>query len=120
MCAPSGATRATLSGAAPPTFVPGDLLLFEEIAGASSGAQADQDRSHRHVVRLTEVTPDTDPLDATPVVEVAWAAEDAMPFDFRVSALTTASDGTATIGHRCGARERRAGRARCADRSRCR
>ncbi|MGH3508187.1 MAG: putative baseplate assembly protein [Nocardioidaceae bacterium] len=91
---PTGATRATLSGATSLTFVPGDLLLFEEIAGASSGAQADQDRSHRHVVRLTEVTPDTDPLDATPVVEVAWAAEDAMPFDFRVSALTTASDGT--------------------------
>lgn len=93
-CLPRGATRATLSGERPLSLAPGDFLLLEEIAGRRSGAAADTDRTHRHVVRLTEVTPAIDPLDGTAVVEVAWDEEDALPFSFCVSALTTANDGT--------------------------
>lgn len=89
-CLPPGATRATLSGDRPLSLQAGDFLLLEEIAGTVSGAPQDRDRTHRHVVRLTEVAdPSEDPLDATPVVEVAWAADDALPFPFRISALTT-------------------------------
>lgn len=91
---PRGATGATLSGEKPLSLAPGDFLLLEEVAGRESGEAADTDRSHRHVVRLTEVTPGVDPLDGAAVVEVAWAEEDALPFSFCVSALTTASDGT--------------------------
>ncbi len=93
-CLPRGATRATLAGDPPTSLVVGDFLLLEEVAGSASGELADADGSHRHVVRLTQVTPDTDPLDGTPVVEVAWADEDALPFSFCVSALTTGVGGT--------------------------
>jgi hypothetical protein len=94
-CLPRGATRATLSGEQPLSLAAGDFLLLEEVAGTTSGAPQDRDRSHRRVVRLTEVSsPGVDPLDATPVVEVAWAQDDALPFPFCISALTTAHDGT--------------------------
>jgi hypothetical protein len=92
-CLPRGVTRATLSGGTALALAPGDLLLFEEIAGVRSGEAVDTDRSHRHVVRLTEVTPGNDPLDAAPVVEVGWDPEDALPFPFCVSALTTSPEG---------------------------
>jgi hypothetical protein len=93
-CLPRGATRATLSGEATLALTRGDFLLLEEIAGTLSGEAADADRNHRHIVRLTEVTPGHDPLDATPIVEVAWDPEDALPFPFCVSALTTSPEGT--------------------------
>lgn len=92
-CLPRGATRATLNGDPALGLVPGDLLLLEEVAGVQSGEVADTDRSHRHVVRLTAVRPGLDPLDATPVVDVEWAAQDALPFAFCVSALTTSREG---------------------------
>ncbi len=52
---------------------------------------------HRHVVRLTAVrkfSPDdptaplTDPLTGTAITEIAWAAEDALPFPLCISAVT--------------------------------
>ena len=70
-CLPRGIHPGHFAG--DPPIVVGDFLLLEEVAGTASGAPQDADRSHRHVVRLTEVTPGTDPLDGTPVVEVAWA-----------------------------------------------
>jgi hypothetical protein len=92
-CLPRGATSATLSGEEPLSLAVGDFLLFEEIAGATSGAAPDADRSHRHVVRLTDVTPDLDPLDGTSLVQVAWSEADAMPFAFQVSARTETPGG---------------------------
>ncbi len=93
-CLPRGATRATLAGeTADLGLSPGDFLLLEELAGVASGDPVDADRSHRHVVRLTDVTAATDPLDGTDVVEVAWAAEDALPFPFCITALTTSPEG---------------------------
>ncbi len=71
---------------------PGDLLLFEEVKGARSGLAADADPTHRHVVRLTRVTPAVDPLDDTPVLDIEWSAEDALPFPLCISAVGAAPD----------------------------
>jgi hypothetical protein len=89
-CLPKGATRATLARRPqkPLSLDVGDFLLLEEVRGSTSGQAADVDRTHRHVVRLTEVRDGEDPLDGTKVVEVAWADEDALPFPFCVSAMT--------------------------------
>jgi hypothetical protein len=87
-CLPNGATEATLSdNGASSHLAPGDLLLFEEVLGASSGAAADADPSHRHVVRLTEVIPGQDPLNSAPVIQIAWGAADALPFPLCLSSV---------------------------------
>lgn len=84
----------------------GDFLLFEELACAGTvfrsendgdggfdpedpSPMPDVDRTHRHVVRLTRVTPIVDPLDEepTPLLDVEWDREDAMPFPLCVSAI---------------------------------
>jgi predicted phage baseplate assembly protein len=67
---------------------PGDLLLFEEVRGPRTGAEADADPQRRHVVRLTAVEPGVDALDNTPVLEVRWDAADALPFTLCVSATS--------------------------------
>ena len=66
-------------------LAPGDLLLLEEVMGPWTGEPADANPSHRHVVRLTRVTPTADELDDTPVVEVEWHEEDALPFPLCIS-----------------------------------
>ncbi len=65
----------------------GDLLLFEEVKGIRTGNLADADPSHRHVVRLTKVTPSVDPVFDQPVVDIEWAEEDALPFAFYICAI---------------------------------
>lgn len=65
----------------------GDVLIFEEIIGPRTGNPADADPTHRHVVRLTNVVPGVDELYDRPVVEIEWAAEDALPFPLCLSAL---------------------------------
>ncbi len=87
----------------------GDFLLFEELACAGTvfrttekgdgvfdpekpAPTPDVDRTHRHVVRLTKVTPSIDPLLDQPVLEVEWSREDAMPFMLCVSAIGTAPE----------------------------
>lgn len=97
---PRGATSATLVRAPGVSLAAGDLLLLEEVASPATGRPVDRDRSHRHVVRLTEATPDEDPLDHTPVLRVAWDAEDALPFTLPVS--TQVSDAGATTRVVCG------------------
>ncbi len=64
----------------------GDILIFDEIVGPRTGNPADADPNHRHVVRLTSVTPDVDPLYDRPIVEIEWAPEDALPFPLCLSA----------------------------------
>ncbi|MFI1869774.1 putative baseplate assembly protein [Streptomyces jumonjinensis] len=61
-------------------LAPGDLLLIEEVRGPCSGTPGDADPAHRQAVRLTSVTPAVDRLAGQPVLEVAWAREDALAF----------------------------------------
>mgnify|MGYP001126582235 CR=1 FL=1 len=80
----------------------GDFLLFEEVIGPETGNPADADPRRRHVVRLTHVERREDPLiteapeDAAsladeklpvPVVEIAWAEADALPFPLCISTI---------------------------------
>ncbi|MEV7026013.1 hypothetical protein [Kitasatospora sp. NPDC093558] len=89
-CLPAGTTSATLvDGSADRRALclrPGDVLVFEEILGARTGAPADADRSHRQAVRLVSVTEDVDRLYKQPLVQVTWAHEDALAFPLCVSA----------------------------------
>lgn len=112
-CLPKGATRATLRDDPEQRLRlrVGDVLVFEERIGPATGNPADADRAHRQAVRLTYVHPEatptlvdgvetrapqpaeTDPLTDAPIVEIAWAAEDALVFPVCVSAITDADHG---------------------------
>lgn len=70
----------------------GDVLIFEEMLGPVTGVKADADPTHRHVVRLTRVEPGIDTLYEQPIVEIEWAAEDALPFPLCISAIGRAPD----------------------------
>jgi hypothetical protein len=87
-CLPAGATRATLRSPPVAELRAGSFLLFEEVLGPATGAAADADPLHRHVVRLTRVVETSDPLDGTPVIEIEWATADALPFALCLSATT--------------------------------
>ncbi|MFM9373412.1 putative baseplate assembly protein [Streptomyces sp. Da 82-17] len=97
VCAlPKGATAATLRDAwrDPETcterqldLCAGDLLILEEVKGARTGTPGDADPGRRQVVRLTSVTPGLDRVEDQPVLEVTWAAEDALRFPLRLTAL---------------------------------
>lgn len=66
---------------------PGDVLIFEEVIGPKTGDPDDADPTHRHAVRLIHVEPVIDPLTGRPVLEVAWAEEDALPFALCLSVV---------------------------------
>lgn len=72
---------------------PGDVLIFEELIGPKTGDSADADPTHRHAARLTKVEPTVDSLDDTPIVEIEWSLEDALPFPLCLSAITDAEHG---------------------------
>ncbi|AIR97467.1 putative baseplate assembly protein [Streptomyces glaucescens] len=59
---------------------PGDVLILEEVRGPRTGTPGDADPAHRQAVRLTSVTPAVDRVEDQPVLEVTWAAEDALRF----------------------------------------
>ncbi|QQM44442.1 putative baseplate assembly protein [Streptomyces liliifuscus] len=61
---------------------PGDLLVLEEVKGPRTGTPGDADPAHRQAVRLTSVTPGVDRIEDQPVLEVTWAAGDALRFPF--------------------------------------
>ncbi|QHN04116.1 putative baseplate assembly protein [Granulicella sp. WH15] len=91
-CLPVGSTSATLrdDGSEAVVLAAGDALLLEEIISPVTGAAADVDASHRCVVRLTTVTPSMDPLTGTRLLEVTWAAADALTFSLCLSASVEA------------------------------
>jgi uncharacterized phage protein gp47/JayE len=95
-CLPEGATRATLAGKIASLGV-GDVLILEEELGAKSGKRADADPSHRHPVRLTEVSTGTDPLGGAPITRIAWGKADRLPFPLCVSARATDEQGAETV-----------------------
>jgi hypothetical protein len=94
-CLPKGATRATLNGAYP-NLKKGDVLIFEEVRGPSTGVPEDADPTKRCAVRLTNVAVTSDPLGGEfatspstapiPVTEIQWGRNDALPFPICVSA----------------------------------
>lgn len=82
-----------------PAFAEGDYLLIEEARSPTTGAEADADPRHRHVVRLEAVEDTDDPVfsdrltggdltarldpltqDPLPLQRVRWRVEDALPF----------------------------------------
>jgi hypothetical protein len=80
----------------------GDILIFTEVKGVKTGEEADADPAHRQAVRLikVELIEDTlyqegdDQENSTqnlpiPLVEIEWAAEDALPFPLCISAVGT-------------------------------
>lgn len=93
---PKGATSATLEGSVGLLgLTRGDVLVFEEVLGATSGLPVDTDRTHRHAVRLSADPIDrTDPLTGTAVVDIRWHEEDALPFAL---CLAEFPDGGATV-----------------------
>jgi hypothetical protein len=117
-CLPQGATRATLldedktpadppkPSAAQPNLPAsyddgkpralhlecGDVLIFEEFIGPTTGNPADADKTRRHAVRITRVTQCVDRLYGKNVVEIEWGVEDALPFPFCLSARLPAPD----------------------------
>ena len=93
---PRGATAVTLvdgSVAGGGALAVGDLLLLHEVASPRTGEAADADPTHRHVVRLTRVTPTTDVLVPGALADVEWDAQDALPFDLVVTALVKEAAG---------------------------
>jgi hypothetical protein len=71
-------------------LAPGDFLLLMDVSPPVPGRSAGADPARRHVVRLTRVVPDVDPLcdgPPIPIVHVEWAAADALPFALIVSTL---------------------------------
>jgi len=66
---------------------PGDYLIFEEVIGPKTGNPSDADPAHRHAVRLIRVEASTDALNGESIVEIEWAAEDALPFPLCLSVL---------------------------------
>ncbi len=93
-CLPRGATRTTLRGEHPNLKV-NDVLVFQEVVSPTTFESKDADRGKRWAVRLTAVTPGTDPsgrlfdtppVDAAlPITEIEWDASDALPYPICVS-----------------------------------
>src|SRR5262249_28183961 len=104
-CLAKGATEATLLGTFENLAI-GDVLIFHEMVGPQTGNAADADVRHRCAVRLTGVrTHDAagnllvDPLfevgtglpitstaqQPTPLTEIQWSSDDALPFPVCIS-----------------------------------
>ncbi|BAY24880.1 hypothetical protein NIES2100_46780 [Calothrix sp. NIES-2100] len=83
----TGTTKATLENKNLKLQV-GDVLIFEEIKGIDTGLTIDADSNHRHVVRLTNITKNTDPLhNNKELLEIEWAASDALPFALCIATI---------------------------------
>lgn len=76
----------------PPKLKPGDVLIFEEVLGPRTGNPADADPTHRQAVRLTHVAYRRDELLEIAVIDIEWAAADALQFALCLSARLPAPD----------------------------
>ena len=70
----------------------GDVLIFEEVIGPTTGIESDADPARRHAVRLTKVDPNVDGLLNRRVLDIEWAPEDALPFSLCLSIRMPAPD----------------------------
>jgi hypothetical protein len=110
----TGTTKATLENKNLKLRV-GDVLIFEEIKGVDTGLGIDADADHRHVVRLTKVTKNTDPLhNNKELLEIEWATADALPFalciativdDKPVANVSVARGNVVLVDHGCTVQE---------------
>jgi hypothetical protein len=96
-CLPAGTTKATLVDDPPLSLKETDIIIFEEVCSPTTGLEADANPLHRHVVRLKKVFKTTDELTSTPVVEIEWHEEDALPFPLCVTELVTTQEGTTEL-----------------------
>jgi hypothetical protein len=103
-CLPAGATSATLRGAYP-NLGKGDVLVFMETRGRTTGSPDDADPSRRVAVRLTGAEVSSDPIgqgfvptnppgpppapNPTPlaITEITWETADALPFSIQITML---------------------------------
>lgn len=99
-CLLQGVTSATLRGHFS-KILAGDVLILEQIVNPLTKGDRDVDRSRRHAVRLTMVSafgpdanPLTDPLTGQLITEIAWHADDALPFSLCVAVNTPFKEGT--------------------------
>ena len=103
-CLPAGSTGATLiapGGALPD--LRGRVLIFQEMLGPDTGVPADADATHRQAIRVVTMNPvpgapaRSDPLTGTQIVDITWAAQDALAFPLCISAVTDAAHGSRTL-----------------------
>ena len=92
---PAGATSATVRAPAPLGLAAGDALLLEEVRDAA--ATEFDPTARRCIVRLTALEPVVDPLEATPLVQLHWHAQDALPFALCVVADEATAGGTRRV-----------------------
>jgi len=91
-CLPAGATSAALRGHHPGLRA-GDVVVLAETLSPTTGEPEDADPSRRVAVRLVDVRDSTDPSGAlfaggtTDVTEIAWHADDALPFPLCLSVV---------------------------------
>jgi hypothetical protein len=85
-------TDASSTAPLPPLLAPGDVLIFEEVLGPTTGNSADADPAHRCAVRLTKVDATTDALLGVAVLDIEWSPADALPFALCLSARLPAPD----------------------------
>ncbi|MGY2134463.1 putative baseplate assembly protein [Hymenobacter sp. HD11105] len=96
-CLPTGATSAVLENHYP-NLKQGQVLIFVEARGPDTGSAHEADPTHRHAVRLTEVSFETDPLGGpdsssefgsvgfvAQVTTIRWHPDDALPFPLCLS-----------------------------------
>jgi predicted phage baseplate assembly protein len=75
------------------TLDAGMVLIFEEMIGPETINPVDADPTHRQAVRLTKVRQACDPAyNGLPVVEIEWAAEDALTFSLCLSVISPAPE----------------------------
>jgi hypothetical protein len=100
-CLPKGATRATLRNEDDTlgALAVGDVLILVETRNPQNGNAAEADPAHRHAVRLTAIKPATDPLyteadgiQPLRVLDIEWAADDALPFPLCLWEVETGSE----------------------------
>jgi len=105
-CLTKGATAATLSGHYP-HLKAGEVLIFAERIAPRTGCEEDADRQHRWAVRLSHVQLAEDPAGGlflepatntpTPVTEIQWQAEDALPFPLCISTISDPDHGERSL-----------------------
>lgn len=83
-CLRTGATEAHILRTPGLMLAPGDVVILEERASPETGLEADKNPAHRWAVRLSDVAPIDDPLDATALLRVRWSVADALPFDLAI------------------------------------